>query len=214
MNFEELLTREFGRSYSLRAGLAYSLQFSTSFNPISIKAMSEMMQKQYRNVKAYIDDFRSSLSDDIGKDLKYSFRVFLVPKVNNHPKSADVAIEFVNFDPSRPDEMEKYEHLVTFIKEKQIPVANLGYLKAGDVVRQVNQRSSKRFTHFTHMLCYTYFQVRPKGLSTNPSATNVKYCIYDAVHRDYVYKPEWVDFLCEKLKDGDFISNLRPKAEK
>jgi hypothetical protein len=33
----------------------------------------------------------------------YSFKVFLIPKVGTHAKSPDVAVEFVRYDPSKPE---------------------------------------------------------------------------------------------------------------
>ena len=212
MNFEELLCNEFGRGYALKTGLTFALQFSSALHTIQSKAMAKHTQRHYKSVKTYVDSFRSALSDDIGKDLRYSFRVFLVPKVNNHVKSSDVAVEFVKYDPTRPEEMKKYEHLVTFIKEKQIPVANLGYFKAGNVIQQVSKRMDIKFGHYEHRLCYSHFHVRPPNRASDPVSTDVRYCIYDDVHKDYVYKPEWVDFLTGKVADSDFLEKLRALA--
>lgn len=54
-------------------------------------------------------------------DPNYALRVFLIQKTANHQSSADAAIEFVKFDPNNPDEMTRYQHLVSIIKEKQVP---------------------------------------------------------------------------------------------
>lgn len=209
MNFEDFICGEFGTRFALKTGLIYSLQFSQVLHSTQSKSMANLSDKRYKNVKEYIDTFRSSLSDDIGKNLKYSFRVFLVPKVNNHVKSADVAVEFVKYDPTRPDEMKKYEHLVTFIKEKQIPVANLGYLKASNVVKQVAGQIQKKFGHFEHKLCYDFFHVRPPKKTADPMSTDIRYCIFDDVHKDYVYKPEWVQFLVGELANSNLLQRLR-----
>jgi len=209
MNFEELLCNEFGRRYALRTGLVYALQFSERLETTQSKAMTKLTEKHYEKIKSYIHTFRSALSDDVGKDLKYSFRVFLVPKVNNHIKSSDVAVEFVKYDPGQPEEMKKYEHLVTFIKEKQIPVVNLGYLRPGQVTRQVSNRLGKKFSFYDHQLCYRHFNVRPHGGAVDPTSTDARYCVYDAAHGDYVFKPEWIEFLVENLSNADFLEDLR-----
>jgi hypothetical protein len=208
INFEELLCSEFGYRNALKTGLVYALQFTNVLHTTQSKAMSKLSQRQFRKVKSYIESFRSSLSDEIGKNQKYSFRVFLVPKVNNHVKSADVAVEFVKYDPSRPEEMKKYEHLVTFIKEKQIPAVNLGYLKPTQVINEVAKRIGHKFSHHDHQLCFRYFHVRPKGGAKNPASTDTRYCIYDEVHKDYVYKPDWIEFLIEQLKQPNFLDDL------
>lgn len=208
MNFEELLCNEFGHSYALKTGLVYALQFSNVIHTTQSKAMTKLSQKHFMKVKSFVDSFRSSLSDDVGKNQKYSFRVFLVPKVNNHVKSADVAVEFVKYDPSRPEEMKKYEHLVTFIQEKQIPVVNLGYLKPTQVINEIATHIGQKFSHYDHQLCYRHFHVRPRKGAKDPASTDIRYCVYDEVHRDYVYKPEWVKFLIGQLAQASFLDDL------
>lgn len=212
MNFEELMVEHFGKSYALRTGLTFALQFSSNLVPSQTKAMTKLTQKHYEEVKSFVTNYRSALSDDIGKDPKYSFRLFLVPKINNHVKSADAAVEFVKYDPNRPEEMKKYEHLVTFIKEKQVAVANLGYHKSGEIIREVSKASGVKFSHYDHKLCYQHFHVRPPAKATDPAATDQRYCIYDDAHRDYVYKPEWIAFLIAQVKKPEFLSQLRAQA--
>ena len=55
-------------------------------------------------------------------DPSYAFRVFLIQKPANHEKSADAAVEFVKYDSANPEEMKKYEHLITLIKDKSVPL--------------------------------------------------------------------------------------------
>lgn len=91
--------------------------------------------------------------------------------------------------------------MVALIKPKQISVTNLGGLKAGEVVRQVATRLGRKFTMHTHMKCWKHYNTRPAGKSATPEACDNRYCYYDAVHKDYIYTPAWVDFLAEKLID-------------
>jgi len=44
------------------------------------------------------------------------YRVFLIPKIGNNPKTSDIAVEFVHYDPTNVDEMEKYEKAVIITK--------------------------------------------------------------------------------------------------
>jgi hypothetical protein len=44
-------------------------------------------------------------------------------------------------------------------------------------------------------------EVRPPS-GAQPSACSGRFYIYDDLHRDYCYKPEWVEFLSEKLADA------------
>ncbi len=98
--------------------------------------------------------------------------------------------------------MQQYERLVALIKPKQVSVANLGGLKAGEVVRQVAAKLGKKFTLNTHMKCWKHYNTRPAGGSANPEICDNRYCYYDAVHKDYIYLPTWVNVLVEKLSDN------------
>jgi len=132
----------------------------------------------------------------------YSFKVFLVPKVGAHAKSSDLAIEFVKYDPSKPEEMKQYEKVVALIKPKQISVANLGALKASQVVQQVAARLTRKFNMNSHRKCWRYFNTRPPTGSAAPEACDNRYCYYDVLHKDYIYMPAWVEFLVGKLSDA------------
>jgi len=201
MNFEALLCSEFGEKCALAPALPFALQFSKSSNLEQQKAMRGSAKKYMQSVRKFVEKFRSTLSDDVLSDQAYSFKVFLIPKVGTHAKSSDVAVEFVRYDPSKAEEMKQYERLVALIKPKQISVANLGGLKAGEVVRQVAVRLGMRFTMHSHLKCWKHYNTRPAGKSENPELCDNRYCYYDAVHKDYIYTPAWVDFLAEKLTD-------------
>jgi hypothetical protein len=202
MNFEALLAAEFGNKQALIGGLPYALQFSKTIAPVQQTAMRGAAKQHLQSVRRFVSDFRSALSDDVQSAESYSFKVFLVPKVGIHAKSSDVAVEFVKYDPSKPEEMKQYERIVALIKPKQVSVANLGGLKASQVVQQVATRMERKFTLNSHARCWRHFNTRPTRTSANPEQCDNRYCYYDAVHKDYVYTPAWVDFLVEKLNDA------------
>jgi len=201
MNFETVLGAEFGEKQSLAPGLPYALQFSKSLVPEQQSAMRGAARQHFQSIRRFVTEFRSSLSDDVLTDEAYSFKVFLIPKVGVHAKSSDLAVEFVKYDPSKPEEMKQYERLVTLIKPKQISVANLNGLKAGQVVKQVAARIPRKFTHHIHGKCWRHYSTRPPGNSEAPANCDNRHCYYDAVHGDYIYTPAWVEFLVEKLSD-------------
>lgn len=101
-------------------------------------------------------------------DPKYSFRVYLVPKATGRPTAADVAVEFVTYDPSAPDEMEQLKRVVTLIKERQVPVANLELLRAKQVVERVKLSLAFPFNMGIHTAAWRHYGVRP---SISPSAS-------------------------------------------
>jgi hypothetical protein len=213
LNFEALLCDTFGDRYALQSSLTFALQLARCIPASQAKSLPGRLQRQYRSVKQYVDAFRSSLSQDVQNNLEYSFKVFLVPKVSNHPSSADVAVEFIKYDPSKPEEMEQLERIVALIKPKEVSVTNLGLLKATDVVRQVQKQLKKKFTSHSHVLCYRHFNARPPNGAANPQACDTRFCHYDALHKDYGDKQAWVTFLVDKLSDPetyDFVLGKKP----
>jgi len=201
INFENLLVSEFGEKHALSTALPFALQFSKSITQNQIKAMRGASRQHSQSIRKFVTEFRSSLGDDVLMSENYSFKVFLIPKVGTHAKSSDVAVEFVRYDSTKPDEMKQYERLVALIKPKQISVANLDGMKAGQVVQQVAARIGRKFTHHSHMQCWKHFNTRPAGNSRTPEVCDNRFCYYDLVHKDYIYTPAWIAFLAEKLVD-------------
>ena len=166
------------------------------------RILREIQSREYETVKVYIDTFRYSLDESVWGNSEYSFRVFLVPKIGNRQTSADVAVEFIHYDPNKAEEMEKYKKVVAFIKEKQVPVVNPGKLKPGDVSQRIRDNLEITFHPCTHHArCWKYYKVRPESNSDHPEKTKIKYCQYDEVHKDFVYTEEWVEFLISELSD-------------
>ena len=211
LNYEEFIVSEFGDKYAIRGGLTFALQLTPT---IKASPPSKRQLKDFRTVNAFIEQFRASLSDDILSNISYSFKVYLDPKIGSHAAKDSIAIEFVKYDPSKPEEMKQYDRIVAMIKPKQIPVANLGLLKPGEVVRRVKDALGCEFNMYHHQLCYRHFNARPKRESPDPSACDTRYCIYDSVHRDYLYTEEWVQHLIKSLSDKNtFEFLLKKKAE-
>jgi hypothetical protein len=202
MNFETLLAAEFGTNQALVGGLPYALQFSKTLAPTQLVAMRGAAKQHLQSVRKFVTSFKSSLSEDIQSDASYSFKVFLVPKVGVHAKSSDLAIEFVKYDPSKPEEMKQYDKVIALIKPKQVSVSNFGALKASQVVKQVATQLGRKFNMNSHRKCWMHFNTRPTGGSPTPEACDNRYCYYDVLHKDYIYTPAWVEFLIEKLADA------------
>jgi hypothetical protein len=214
LNFESLLVSEFGDRNAIRGGLTFALQFSR-VAPRSLSApAAKAAGGAFKAIKQYVDGFRSSLSTDVQNDLAYSFKVFLVPKIGNHASKDSVAVEWIKYDPSNPEEMRRYEQVVAMIKSKEVQIANVGLFKPTQVAQQVEAKLGKRFTVYDHKLCYEHFTIRPTAKASDPSACNPQFCVYDALHKDYCYKAEWVDFLAQKLGDPALYENIigRKKA--
>lgn len=204
-NFEYILTKEFGNKHSIKEDLVFSLQFAKNYSK-EVKVTQPILGKDsLSRVKKYILDFRNGLSEEVYNDQKYSFKIYLLPKLVNNKDRADYAIEWIDYDPSNEDEMKKYAHLVGFIKEKVRPIANYGLLKAGDVAKRVRTELIKIYGEKVkfdpsnkHHICCIFYAIKPKKGEPKEN-TNKDFCVYDSVHNDYLYTESWVNFLIKNL---------------
>lgn len=206
-NFEDLLFREFGARYALNESLAIALQFSRVMDEAQLKALQRQRAGIAPDVEAYVSRYRSSLGADLVNDPKFSYKVFLVPKLANNPGQSSVAVEFVKYDSSRPEDMKEYTKLVALIKPTESSVVNAGLIKPSaicDAVEPVVQEvfgPDCRFTpSYHHAKAHQYYGIRPPAGDPDPSRTNATYCRYDELHRDYGYTPAWRDFLIAEMK--------------
>lgn len=196
LNLEALISGEFGAHYALVEQLAVSLQFSGLVPSQKKDAAKRLASKAAKSVKEYVEKFRAGLPSSTLNNTKYSFNVFLVPKVANRRDLADVAVEFIKVDETNREELERLEKLNVLIKEKHIPIANLDLYKPSEVVKQVQAVIPHKLNVSGHTEAWKHFNIRPKFGAPNPQVTDGRYCVYDAVHKDYAYTRAWV----EKLK--------------
>lgn len=208
LNLDEILEKEFGTKYCLRESLSFSLQLFPSLKNLADAVKHNPATKP---VVEFIQQYRSTISSDITASGKYSFKAFLI-QVANHKTETALPIQFVNYDKLSEDEKKQVSQLVALVKFKEIPVANLDTMRAGDVVKKVQaglgnpkvERAGKSVDKFNltiHARCWKRYKVRPASGSATPQQTDSKFCIYDKRHNDYGYTQAWVDFLIEKLKD-------------
>jgi hypothetical protein len=201
LNLEEMITSEFGDKYALADQLAISLQFSQLI-PAEKKKAAKALAGAAKSVKEYVEKFRGGLPSGTLNSTKYSFSVFLVPKVSNKKELADAAVEFIKVDESNKEEAERLEKLNVLIKEKHIPIANLDLFKPTQVVAKVQAKLPHRFTMATHTASWHHFKVRPTTGATKPEQTDPRYCVYDTAHKDYLYTRAWIEKLSGELADA------------
>lgn len=216
LNLEELIASEFGGRYALAEQLAIALQFTQLMPAEKKKASKILASKVAKSMKDYVEKFRGGLPSSTLNSTKYSFNVFLVPKVTNRKELADVAVEFVKIDEANQGELERLEKLNVLIKEKHIPIANLDLHKPSQVVAKVKGKLPYGFTVTGHTASWQHFKVRPPAGSTKPESTDSKYCVYDVAHRDYLYTDAWIEKLLKELTDpGKFeeITGMPPVAQ-
>jgi hypothetical protein len=212
VNFDELVAIEFGERNCLNSSLAFSLQFARIRKPESGRAMAKILKSDAsKDIRAFIDRFRSTLSPEIRDDMAYSFKVFLMPILGNHRTQETLAVEFVHYHPAKADE---YDRAVSMIKQRLVPVVNLGVLRASDVVAETARKiAPKKFNISTHTQCWRYWGVRPPTNSLTPASCKTDYCQYDVAHHDYLYTEKWVELLSSELTRNnvyDEVIRFRP----
>lgn len=209
LNFDEILEKEFGSKHCLRESLSFSLQMFPSAEGLIDAVTRNPAAKPIAN---FIQRYRSTVSPETLASGKYAFKAFLI-QVANHPSSSAPAIQFLHYDKLTDEQKKQASHLVAMVKTKAVPVLNPDTMKAGEVVKKVQQglgnptvlragKQGDKFTMDTHIRCWRHYKVRPSKGSQTPWETDPKYCVYDKLHNDYGYTQEWVDFLIEELKDN------------
>jgi hypothetical protein len=195
MNLEEMVAGNFGKKYALTEQLAVSLQFSRAQPPEKKAATQKLVRSSAKTVQEYMQKFRSALPTDVLNSMKYSFSVFLVPKVANRANAADASVEFVRLDEASPEEIARISKLNVLIKERHIPIANLDLYKPSDVVRELNERLPFEISMAAHTDAWRFYQVRPTNDGTKPQNTRAEFCVYDEAHGDYLYTRSWIERL-------------------
>ena len=206
MNLEDALIKEFGDKFGLSDQLMISLQFSRVTSDEKKKAIKKLVTGEVKKVEEYIEKFHSGLGWEVLNSQKYSFRVFLVPKVVNRESAADTSVEFINAKNLTKEDLERrIKSKNVLIKEKQIftPILNLYHYRPSDVVKELEKRLPIKVSMNVHTNAWKYFEVRPPRNDKQPEMTETKYCVYDKVHRDYLYTEAWINKLTKALSDPD-----------
>ena len=203
LNLEELLESEFGPNYSLVEQLAVSLQFTGIVPAEKKQAAKRLASATVKGVRDYVETYRAGLPSTTLNSTKYSFNVFLVPKVVGRESLSDVAVEFVKVDETSSDELKMLEGLNVLIKKKHVPIANLDLSKPTLVVSRVQAELPYKFTVNGHTAAWKHFSIRPASGSQKPEATTSNYCVYDRAHKDYLYTKAWIQKLIQELASAE-----------
>lgn len=201
-NFEILLVKEFWDSRALMASLAIAMQLTRTSEQAQLEALKQFQTENYRVVREYMETYKNDLSDEILESQKYRIRAFLIPKLGNHAKSADLAVEFINVN--RLNEMENYEQGVAFIKGIEYAFK----LKPSKVVPIVKEKI-KDFNGTLHIKCWKFYKARPRELDTTFKG---EYAAYSEGFDGYLYCRRWADFLIKKLKNKEELARIRKQV--
>ncbi|HUS59826.1 MAG TPA: DUF3644 domain-containing protein [Nevskiaceae bacterium] len=200
-NYENLLVDLYGGDYALNEALSFSLQFSQFRTEEQQRASKTLLSKDIKAIKQYVDKFRTSLDDNVFNSQEYSIKLIQIPKISNTNRS-DLAIEFVRWDELNEEDRKNYQKVTTIIKDKVVKrdVISAGKLLPSAVLNEIKKNTKKSLTHYDHKCLYFIFDIRPvSGEDKDPVDTETEYCLYDEVHKDYLYEDKWVDFLSQLI---------------
>lgn len=203
-NFENTLIDLFGEQYALNESLVYTLQFSHLRTPEQNSASKVALSKDLKNVRSYVEQYRSSLSQTVFDSQEYSIKLLQIPKISNTNRS-ELAVEFVRWDDLNEEDREAFEKVAAIIKDKRIRIEgiNVGKLKRDDVVRRVEKAlPGTKFSRHTHTCLFHLLSIRPPSKAEDPFDTNPVYCHYDEAHGDYLYREEWPNLIIDLLQSG------------
>lgn len=218
LNFDALMGAEFGAKHQLRESLSFSLQLFPSGDSF---AAAVKANKSIKDVKKFIDDYRSTIAPEVMGSGQFSFKAFLI-QVANHQSEDALPVQFVHYDTLTPEQQAEVEKFAALVKFKNAGALNAGLLKPGEVVKAVqaglgnikverNGKQIEKFNTDTHTRCWKHYKTRPKSGVKKPDQTNQAYCAYDKAHKDYLYSQAWVNFLIEKMADEDEYAALYQK---
>lgn len=199
-NYESLMQSLFNSNYSINESLVFALQFSSMRSPEQQVANKRMLAKEYQDIKAFIEKYRSALPSEIINTQEFSIKFLMVPRVANS-KHNDLAMHFVDWNKLSEEEKTKVNELIGIVKNRNIPIANQGRMKPGEIVTN-GKRINPKFNHAYHKYLYYIFSIRPiKEESADSFATNSQYCVYDEMHNDYSFTKKWNEFVVKFLRN-------------
>ena len=151
-----------------------------------------------------METYRHDLNDDVVQSQKYRVRAFLVPKLGNHAKSADIAVEFINVNKLSEEELANYEQGVAFIKGIENPFK----LRPSKVVELVSKKIPN-FNMALHTKCWKFYDARPRG---NQRDFKGEYSGFVEGFEGYLYSLQWTKFLAKELKEHQQLQLVKQQA--
>ena len=203
LNFEDILTTEFGRDAALGDRLAVPLQLSGFRNDGTLSALRKAQGKLATDIEQYLARHRAEQDNDVLASPKYCRRIFFIHATANRERSADAVVHFISPDEVTPELEAELAQIGVVTRQRITPVASGDLLRPTEVVDQVAGKLPFRFTMHTHTQCWKHFEVRPPGRSANPESTDGRYCRWDRLSKGYGYTKAWIDKLVRHLSEPE-----------
>lgn len=204
LNFEEEMVATFGEKYSLARTLRFPV-FIGTFTEDGEKTLRRLRDKLPADLKRFIAEFHSGLTDDTQTDPRFELRLRVVlERVVRDPEA--LSMQFTRWDDMTDAEKELVEKMgrrgQTVIREQKRSVVGHGLLRVGQVVPRVAAEIPFTFNNYHFLRAWQIKGIRPlKGKDDpHPERTNETYCVYDELSQSYGYTEAWVKWLIKNCK--------------
>lgn len=206
LNYEREIVRHFGEKEGLATELRLPI-FVSSITDDAVEAIKQVRSRVPRAVLDYVQDQDAAVDPSVAADDSYEFRLYLIPHTGS-ASEADAAMTFVRLEDLDPEQRAQVDAAITIIREKQVPVSNLGSLLPNQVVERVKDAAKITFSITDHTTCWQFFEVRPPAGSEHPERTKEQFCRWDSTFERWVYTEAWVAYLVRKLADADLHQEI------
>ena len=190
LNYNEYLTKWFGKRHDLSKNIAYSLQFANLSND-----QIEQMKKSYKipvNIQEYIKDFDSSLDEETYNSQHFAYRVIFTPKLVNHPSKADQVIEYIPPDTELSRELNSR---YAVIKETERPK-----YRAKEIIQKMHNEGYKKLNQYLHTQLWKRLDAKNPQKGYGTFVSNYWYWYENWIDEVRKYCKEIDEFLPEKLR--------------
>ncbi|MHB1937976.1 MAG: DUF3644 domain-containing protein [Acidobacteriaceae bacterium] len=213
LNFETVLSVEFGEEWALAEHLSVPLQLAGFRDPGVLKSLKILQASLPLDVQAILA--RASTSNpDLLADQTYQLRVAFVPVVPASGRSPDAVAYFVRPGDVTDELADALDRYVVVPKVLQAPPRpNLG---AKTVVRDVESRIPWRLTVSQHARLTHTLGVRPPSTDADPTRTDSRYCEYVPAVKLHLYNQAWVNRLVDVLtgkEDYEALLGCSPRLK-
>ncbi len=217
LNYEEELVGQFGSAASLATRLRFPV-FIGSFTDEGERSLRRLRKTLPAPLRNYITEYTANLEASVTEDPRFELRLRVFQELAPKSDPDALSVQFTRFDEMSPEQKIAVEEAgkkgLVVIKERKRNIAGLDELSPMQVVAAVQQRIPYRFTSDDFTRAWRKLGVRPPGGSPTPDRTLEQYCTYYQRHRDYGYKPAYVEKLVRECSSAEGFVELTGKPAK
>lgn len=194
LNFERILTNEFGDQHSLAENLSVPLHLTGFRNPDVLASLKQAQANLPLEIQTILSRAERTAPELLTDDT-YSLRVAFVPFVPASGTRLDAVAYFV-----RPGEVpnDLHEILTNYVILSKVSRSPRPGLRPSDVVKEVLKRIPFKFSNNDHAKVARYLKIRPEKGQPDQSLDQ-NYCEYITSIKQYLYNQKWIERVVEEI---------------